>query len=283
MLLLILSCTWLVVSVFCALLFRFIQQLAHDIENTYELRLQKNLTDVFMFLPVRQLVKMWLGLVTALLFVCWLVQMNIVIVLLLLGLAGIAPPLAYRYLRRSRQEKFVAQLPDGCLLLANMLRTGATFMKGLQFVQNHAEPPLTQEFSVIVRRLRLGTELTKALAELYKKMPSVELERVIMALLIGQESGGQQAQILEKTAQTLRVRKQLLRRIKSLSAQGRMQGKVMSALPFLLLAMLWLLEPAAMQSILVKPLGWLLLASMLGLILLGQGLIYRTVHIQVPL
>lgn len=257
--------------------------LVKRVETEYELRLQRGLAELFMFLPARQLLVFWalavlfIGLLFLLLKVHWFTAITV------LASVAILPPSIYRHLVRTRRKRFIGQLPDACMLIANTLRTGGTVASAIHFVRVNAAAPLSQEFSLVSRSLRLGSSLADALLNLYQRLPSDELERVVTGLLLGQESGGQQAQLLEKIANSLRSRAQLARRVHSLSAQGKMQGKVMSGLPFFLASALWFLEPAAMRHLMNTPLGWVLLATMVLLIVVGHWLISRTVNIKVPL
>ncbi len=259
------------------------KNLVRRVETEYEVRLQRGLAELFMFLPARQLLMFWgllvllLALSLLLLKVSWLMA-----ILLLMGTATL-PPYVYRRMVKNRRKRFVSQLPDACMLIANTLRTGGTIAGAIHFVRINAAAPLSQEFSLVSRSLRLGSSLADALLALYQRLPSDELERMVTGLLLGQESGGQQARLLEQIAASLRSRAQLARRVHSLSAQGKMQGKVMSGLPFFLATALWFLEPAAMRYLMATPLGWILLATMVLLIVVGHWLINRTVNIEVPL
>lgn len=283
MVMLIIITIWLLSSLLIGGTWLLFKRLVSRVEREYEVRLQKGLTELFMFLPVRQLLMMWLGAVLLMLLFLFLTQLGWLLSIALICFVLVLPPVTYQSLVRRRRQRFVAQLPDACMLIANALRTGSSISNAIHFVRVHAAAPLSQEFSLLSRSLRLGTSLSDALHNLYERLPSDELDRVVNGLLLGQESGGQQARLLEKTASSLRARAQLSQRVKSLSAQGKLQGKVMSALPFFLASALWFLEPMAMQQLLNSLFGWLLLCSMLLLITVGHWLIGKTVHIEVPL
>lgn len=283
MALVLLFWVWCLSTALIAVAIVSFKYLVKRIETEYELRLQRGLAEIFMFLPVRQLFAFWALVVLLLGMVLILLNVGLLVALALLVAATIMPPYMYRRLVRSRRKRFVEQLPDACMLIANALRTGGTLAGAIYFVREHAPPPLSQELSLVSRSLRLGSNLSDALLGLYQRLPSDELERVVTGLLLGQESGGQQAHLLEKISSSLRARAQLARRVHSLSAQGKMQGKVMSGLPFFLAAALWFLEPSAMRHLMEQPLGWILLATMIVLIVVGHWLIYRTVNIEVPL
>ena len=274
---------WLFSSLLIGGVWYLFKRLVAHVESEYEVRLQKGLTELFMFLSARQLLVIWLCSVLLMLFMLFILQAGWLLSAFLIVLTLALPPISYRRLVKRRRQRFLAQLPDACLLIANALRTGSSISNAILFVRTHAPAPLSQEFSLLSRSLRLGASLADGLHALYQRLPSDELERVVTGLVIGHESGGQQAHLLEKIAASLRARAQLSRRVKSLSAQGRMQGNVMSALPFFLGAALWFLEPAAMKQLMHSMFGWILLSSMLLLITVGHWLIHKTVHIKVPL
>ncbi|MCO4321762.1 type II secretion system F family protein [Aliidiomarina quisquiliarum] len=257
--------------------------LVKRVETEYEVRLQRGLAELFMFLPARQLLVFWALLVLFLTTVLLVFKVSWIMAIVLLTGTAILPPYIYKRLVKNRRKRFVAQLPDACMLIANTLRTGGTVAGAIHFVRSNAAAPLSQEFSLVSRSLRLGSSLADALLALYQRLPSDELERMVTGLLLGQESGGQQARLLEQISASLRSRAQLARRVHSLSAQGKMQGKVMSGLPFFLATALWFLEPIAMEHLMSTPLGWILLATMVLLIVVGHWLIKRTVNIEVPL
>ncbi|RUO43916.1 hypothetical protein CWE15_01655 [Aliidiomarina taiwanensis] len=280
---LIILSIWLLSSILMGGAWVLFKRLVAHVEHKYEVRLQKGLTELFMFLSARQLLVLWLCALLFMLLAMIVLQRSVFVSMCCLLATLALPPLGYRHLVRRRRQRFVAQLPDACMLIANALRTGSSISNALFFVRTHAAAPLSQEFSILARSLRLGASLSEALASLYQRLPSDELERVVTGLLLGQDSGGQQARLLEKIAASLRARAQLSRRVQSLSAQGRLQGNVMSALPFFLSAALWFLEPAAMRQLMHSLFGWVLLGSMLLLISIGHWLIYKTVRIEVPL
>lgn len=279
----ILLLVWAVSTAVLAVVTITFKYLVNKVESEYEVRLQRGLAELFMFLSARQLLTFWLVLLLLLSVFLVLFKVAWLLTCIVLFAAVTLPPFVYKRMVKNRRKRFVAQLPDACMLIANTLRTGGTIAGAIHFVRKNAAAPLSQEFSLLSRSLRLGANLADALLHLYQRLPSDELERFVTGLMLGQESGGQQAQLLEKIAASLRSRAQLARRVHSLSAQGKMQGKVMSGLPFFLAAALWFLEPAAMRQLMASPLGWILLATMIVLIVVGHWLIHRTVNIKVPL
>ncbi|MCC5854860.1 MAG: type II secretion system F family protein [Idiomarina sp.] len=250
-------------------------------EAHYETKMQDNLTALFLFVPVRQLIVCWCIIASVCLsLVAWIVGSGVVIGGTLL-LLSVVPPLIYKYLQRRRQRTFAEQLPDLCMTLANTMRAGGSLHSGLQFLRTYGTGPLVQEIGIFNRQLRLGHSLSEALASLYQRMPSEALERIVMGIEIGQESGGQQAQLLDQIGRALRLQAQLQRRVKSLSSQGRMQGRVMTGLPLFIGTMLWFIERPAMERLFNEALGWGLAALMVILLALGHWFIHRVTAVEV--
>ncbi len=269
--------TW----VYCFILLS--ARIQHDYQQEYVQKLQRNLTELWLFIPLQQLLALWL-----------LTSLCVVVILFVLNvhwgwicgallLVTVTPGLLLHGLRRSRRHTFLKQLPDALMLLANSVATGASLQRSVEFVSREMPPPLGQEFSLVVRQLRLGQSIPLALQSLHQRMPNGDVQRVILTLELTQQVGGQQARILRRCAQSLRKKLSLQQRIESISAQGRLQGKVMSFLPLLLVVVFAWMESHAMSMLREHPVGWALIFLLVLLLVLGQWWIARLVKITVPL
>ncbi len=155
---------------------------------------------------------------------------------LLVGIVlAVLIPVAARFLvshRASRrQTAFADQLNDTLLLLSGTLRAGYGFMQAADAVAREAEAPTSDEFRRLVLETRLGRPVEEALAAMHERVGSVDFGWVVQAIEINLESGGNLAEVLETIAGTIRERGQLRRQVKSLSAEGRMSGWILLALP----------------------------------------------------
>lgn len=255
----------------------------YEYQARYESQLQQNLTELFLFIPIRQLIAIWFAALLVL--IAWLAWLQVALLSALAWLLALGggPWLLYRWLKARRAQQFQQQWPDALMLLASMLRAGASFQAGLQFVQQELPEPMAQEIGLLLRQLRIGTPIASALQDLAARMPSIDTARVVVALQIGYRAGGQQAPLIERLAASMRKKQLLQQRIRSLSAQGRMQGRVMTGLPVLLAVVLWHMEREVMEQLLLHPLGWGIAATMALMLGLGQWLISRLLRIQVPL
>lgn len=251
--------------------------------SVYSERIQSTLADIWLFIPLRSLLQLWFLGCVAVVFLSLLSQRSGLTFTLLILIWSIAPWISYHWLKQRRLALFLRQLPDAILLLANSMATGNTMHRGLHFVAQHMPAPLGQEFAVVVRHLKLGFSLADAFQPLTQRMASDDVQRMIMTLLLTAQAGAQQAKMLHTSAQTLRKKQFLQQRIQTISAQGRLQGKVMSAVPLLLLLAFFWLEPEVMRQLIEHPLGWLTGGLIAVLVVSGLFWIQRLLRIPVPL
>ncbi|MDN5841859.1 MAG: type II secretion system F family protein [Alcaligenaceae bacterium] len=200
---------------------------------------------------------------------------------LVAAVALLAPRRVLQQIRMRRQHRFDTQLPGLLQSLAGALRAGSGMQRALQHVVTQSEPPLSQEFGLMLREQRMGVSFSQGLANLHQRMPTQACGLVVSALTIAAQSGGSLAETLENIAQTLRSRRHWMGRVRALTAQGRMQSWIMAGLPLLLLAVLHSLEPEVMSLLWTTWPGWVVLGLVLVLECLGIMLIRRIVAIDV--
>lgn len=204
----------------------------------------------------------------------------------LLGLAafvalGLLPRWLYRYLRLRRQKKFDEQMPDALMMLAGSMRAGVGLNAAMHQLVREAQPPLTQEFALVLREQRLGVTLEQSLAGLNRRVPTQTATLVVSAMRVAIETGGGLAETLERTAQTIRSRQQMEGKISALTAQGKLQAWVVGLLPIVLMLILDKMEPEAMAMLWHTRMGWATLAVIAFLELVGIYLIRKIVAIDV--
>lgn len=203
-------------------------------------------------------------------------------VAMLAGLLPIRTPYTViALLRRRRQRRFDAQLPDMLLALGSSLRAGAGLASALRQLVDHCEPPLSQEFGLILREQRLGVSFDQALLNLHKRMPTEAATLVVAALRIAAHTGGNLAEALERIAGVVSARLQLQGRIRTLTAQGRLQAWIVGALTPILAVVLTWLDPASMSALWHTQAGWGALGIIAILEAAGVVWIRRIVNIDI--
>jgi tight adherence protein B len=204
---------------------------------------------------------------------------------LLVGIVlAVLIPVAARFLvshRASRrQAAFADQLNDTLLLLAGTLRGGYGFMQAADTVAREGESPTSEEFRRLVLETRLGRPVEEALAAMHERVGSVDFGWVVQAIEMNLESGGNLAEVLETVAGTIRDRAQLRRQVKSLSAEGRMSGWILLALPFALAGVMAATNPAYISELYLTVPGRIMLGVAVVLMTIGTIWIRKTVKVK---
>jgi tight adherence protein B len=155
--------------------------------------------------------------------------------------------------QRGRLQAFNDQLPDTITLLANSLRAGSSFLQGMELVTREARPPISVEFSRVVREMNLGLGLQPALANLVRRVASEDLELMVTAINIQSQVGGNLATVLDAIAFTIRERVRIQGEIRTLTAMQRYSGYVIVLLPVGLAVLLFVISPTYMTPMTERP------------------------------
>lgn len=161
-----------------------------------------------------------------------------------------------------RRNQFVDQLTETLQLLSGSLRAGNGLAQALDTVARESESPTSEEFRRLLVETRLGRDLSEALQALAERMRSRDMTWLVQAIDINREIGGNLAEILETITETIRDRNHLRRRVKALTAEGRLTALVVMILPFALGGFMAVSNPGYID---------VLFTSRTGLLLLGAG------------
>jgi tight adherence protein B len=193
----------------------------------------------------------------------------------------IFPRLYVRWLKKRRFEKFEKQLPDALLMVSGAMRAGASLTVAMESMVKEQQPPLSQEFDLLLREQRVGVDFDTALKNMEKRLPIQDFIMVVSGMRISREVGGNLADILETLADTLRMKHQMEGKIKALTAQGKMQGLVMTSLPLFLMFILTHMEPEAMAPLYDTFVGWATLSVIAVMEVVGYVAIQKIVSVDV--
>lgn len=205
--------------------------------------------------------------------------------LVVFGLAGIAlgffgPDLFVKYRISARLKAFNGQLGDTIGLMANSLRSGYSMLQSMDLVARESPDPIGTEFKRVVREVGLGLSPQEALGNLFRRLPSDDLDLLITAINIQYEVGGNLAQILDTIAHTIRERVRIKGEIQVLTAQGRVSGYIISALPPGIGVIVTLINPTYMNAMWEFP--WIIMPICGGiLVFVGFMIIRKIVNIDV--
>lgn len=244
-----------------------------------KLSLQLERADVHM--TPSEFVMMTAGLVVAVAVISFIVLKNPAFGLLATAMAFYAPRVWLWRKRQKRIKAFNDQLADGIALLANSLRSGYSLPQALELLSRDARPPLAQEFARVNREVNLGLSPTDALGNVLNRVPSDDLDLFVTAINIQREVGGNLAEVLDAIADTIRDRIKLLGEVRVLTAQQSYAGYVVTGLPIVLAAVMFLISRAYMETLFTTLLGWCMLAVASMGIIAGFFAMRKIVNIRV--
>ena len=155
--------------------------------------------------------------------------------------------------KSGRLSAFNKQLPDTITLLANGLRAGSSFLQAVELVVRESRPPVSTEFSRVIREVNLGLPFEQAMENMVRRVRSDDLELMATAINIQHTVGGNLAEILDSIAFTIRERVRIKGEIRTLTAQQRLSGYVVAGLPIALAGFLFVVAPNFMAPMFAKP------------------------------
>lgn len=240
-----------------------------------------DLESMFIFTDANRILLINVAVLIALPVVAWFVTGNALVVGACVALAFVAPRYVLRYIAARRLRLFESQLPDALMMITGALRAGASLPIALESVSNEGLPPVSQEFELLLREMRLGTDFTVALQNLERRVPLQDVAMVTAGMALAREVGANLAETLESIAGTIRAKLQMEGKIRSLTAQGKMQGLVMSGLPVFLIVILRTMEPEAMAPLFNEWYGWCTLAVIALAVGIGYHFISKITNIDV--
>ena len=180
-----------------------------------------------------------------------------------------------------QKKKFDMQLPDTLNLLSTSLRAGYSVMQAIEAAAQEAPEPTRREFGRAMTEIRLGRPLIDALNDIALRMESKDFEWAVIAIAIQREVGGNLAEVLQSTAETMMHRNRFRREVKALTAEGRISAWIMALMPVAVVGAIWVLNPGYITPLWSTSMGIVL--SIVGVGLMGIGIFWmmKIVNIDV--
>ena len=191
------------------------------------------------------------------------------------------PKFYFRSMWEKRCNRIVAQMVDGMTIMANGIQAGLSVTQSMERVVTNVGGPLGQEFTLVLNKIRLGMSVEDSLNEMGDRIPRQDVTMFVSAVNILKETGGNLAETFSTIVQVVRERQKVEKKIEAMTAQGLMQGVIISCIPFAILGIFLVVDPSYVMPIFTKPLGWFFLLMMVGLIAIGGVMIKKLVTIRV--
>lgn len=177
--------------------------------------------------------------------------------------------------------RFDDQMIDVTFAFKNSLKAGMTLQQAMQMIATEFAAPASEQFRIVLREVQLGASIEEALRHLEERMPNNELKMMINAIEILRQTGGNMVETFETLSETLKNRKRVEGKIKSLTAQGRIQALMLCGMPFAMMLILYFLSRSYIMPLFNHPLGWIMLTIVVLLVATGWMLIKKLITIEV--
>jgi len=265
---------------FSLVIFTVLAKAYEQYQERYVAKSMNDLSDMFLFIDPRQM------LVLNIASMCLLGILSYIIFNPILCVGAtifgfFLPMLMVKYYRKRRIKKFNVQLVDALQAMANAFKAGLTFPQAIEHVSKEAMPPLSQEFGLFVKEVKLGVPLEEALINMAKRVGSDDLELVVVSTNIARQLGGNMAEMFETISTVIRERFRLEGKIDALTSQGKLQGWIVASMPAVLGMVLNSMRPDLMEPMMNHMFGYILVTLIAIMEVLGILIIRRIVNIDI--
>lgn len=200
---------------------------------------------------------------------------------LAVGILGyMSPQIWLKMAQKRKKNNFNNQLIDALLIIANSLKAGFSFLQAMDLVSKEMSDPIAGELQFTLREMNYGTPTEEALLNLSDRVGSDDLDLLVTAILIQRQVGGNLAEVLQNIHGTIQDRLRIQREIKTLTAQGRISGFVIAALPFGMAGILWAINPGYMKILFTEKLGWIMVTIGITFEIIGFLVIRKIITIK---
>jgi tight adherence protein B len=214
-------------------------------------------------------------------FVAGLMLHNALVALVAAGAGAALPFLKIRYARTQRFAKLEEQLPDAIDVLRRALRAGHPLGACLKLVAEDMPQPIAKEFELAFADINYGNDVRRAFLGFLERVPSVTMMSFVTAVLVQRETGGNLAEVLDQISRVVRGRFKFYRKVRTLSAEGRMSAWVLAMVPLALVSLISYTSPDYLPVLAHDPTGHKLIMAAVGLGLLGVLWIRKLLRIEV--
>ncbi|HLK99282.1 MAG TPA: type II secretion system F family protein [Myxococcaceae bacterium] len=265
---------------FSLVIFTVLAKAYEQYQERYVAKSMNDLSDMFLFIDPRQM------LVLNIASMCLLGILSYIIFNPILCVGAtifgfFLPMLMVKHYRKRRIKKFNVQLVDALQAMANAFKAGLTFPQAIEHVAREAMPPLSQEFGLFVKEVKLGVPLEEALINMAKRVGSDDLELVVVSTNIARMLGGNMAEMFETISTVIRERFRLEGKIDALTSQGKLQGWIVASMPAVLGMVLNAMRPDLMEPMMDHIFGYILVTVIAIMEILGILIIRRIVNIDI--
>lgn len=214
----------------------------------------------------------------------WLTMLstgNLLTALMVGAIVAAAPILKINIERAKRLNRFEEQLPEAVEVMVRALKAGHPFTDTLRLVAEEMDQPIAKEFGMVHTDVNHGLDMKSAFMNLLERVPNMTLMGLVTAVVVQKETGGNLAETLQNISKIIRGRFRFQRRVRSLTAEGRMSAWVLSMIPFVLFIGLMITTPDYLPILIEEPLGRKIVAVSFTLLLIGIFWLRKIIRVDV--
>ncbi|WP_375760030.1 type II secretion system F family protein [Corallococcus exercitus] len=265
---------------FSLVIFSVLSKAYEQYQERYVAKSMNDLSDMFLFIDARQMLILNIACMCLLGILSYII-FNPILAVLATIFGFFLPMLLVKHYRKRRIKKFNVQLVDALQAMANAFKAGLTFPQAIEHVAREAMPPLSQEFGLFVKEVKLGVPLEEALINMGRRVGSDDLELVVVSTNIARQLGGNMAEMFETISTVIRERFRLEGKIDALTSQGKLQGWIVAAMPAVLGLVLNYMRPDLMEPMMNHFFGYILVTLIAIMEIMGILIIRRIVNIDI--
>jgi tight adherence protein B len=249
--------------------------------NNYKSNLRKKLVKANILMKPEEFISISLILLCTAAFFGAIIFGNFILISAMAVLGWCIPLFVLRRKISKRLKTLNNQLGETLAVMSNSLKAGHSFFQAVDSVAHELKGPVADEFTKLQKEISLGVNTETALENMVDRVGSDDLELMVTAVLIQRQIGGNLAEILDNISETIRQRIRAKGEIRTLTAQGRMSGWIISLLPFFLAIAVFAINPEHMRTMLSSPVGIIMIVLALFMEGMGIMIVRKIINIEV--
>jgi tight adherence protein B len=191
------------------------------------------------------------------------------------------PLIFIRNMHEKRMVTFTDQMVDGLTIMANGIKSGLSVPQSMERIVENMGQPISQEMNLVLSQIRIGRNVEEALIELAVRIDKPDVQMFVTAVNILKETGGNLAETFQTIVYTIRERQKIEKKIQAMTAQGIMQGTIISMMPIVIMVVLYFTDQKFIMPLFTTTLGLMILMGVFVLIIIGGLMIKKIVKINV--
>jgi tight adherence protein B len=250
-------------------------------QSAFTEKTESKLENLFLFVDAKKMFLLNVALLLVLPVVIYFITGTFFYVVLSIVTLLVLPKFLLMRMEVKRKENLIKALPDALTQIASGMSAGQTFLSAVETMVKETNGPISQEFSLVLREQRLGMTLGEAMDNLGERVQAEEMDLLVTATQIANEVGGNLSEIFRRLSDSLRRKMEMEGKIKALTSQGILQGWVVGLLPLFIIGALYFVDRENIAPIFNNLLGWIFLAVILVLEIIGGLMIRKIVNIDI--